>query len=98
MIGIAPWPSDTPPFVGKGLFAWVGTWSLWLSNLTSQVNASAAAVRQGTGSPEAVVVAAQGSIFLRQDGGANTTLYVKTTGGATPNTLTNTGWVAVTIP
>jgi len=42
----------------------------------------------GTGSPEGVVSARIGSLFLRQDGGAGTTLYVKESG------TSNTGWVA----
>jgi hypothetical protein len=44
----------------------------------------------GTGSPEGVVTASRGSLFLRTDGGTNTTMYRKETGDAT-----NTGWVAV---
>jgi len=43
----------------------------------------------GTGSPEAVVAAAVGSLYTRTDGGTGTVLYVKETGAAT--TL---GWVA----
>lgn len=31
----------------------------------------------GTGSPEAVVVASRGALYLRADGGAGTCLYVK---------------------
>lgn len=42
----------------------------------------------GTGSPEGAVVAAVGSLYLRSNGGANTTLYVKESGTG------NTGWVA----
>jgi hypothetical protein len=42
----------------------------------------------GTGSPEGVQTADVGSLFLRTDGGAGTTLYVKETGTGT------TGWVA----
>lgn len=45
-------------------------------------------VRAGTGTPEGVIVAKQGSLFLRLDGGATTTLYVKTSGTG------NTGWTA----
>jgi len=41
----------------------------------------------GTGSPENVVTAGIGAIFLRTDGGANTTLYVKESGTG------STGWV-----
>lgn len=46
------------------------------------------AVRTGAGTPEGVVTAQVGSLFLRSDGGVGTTLYVKQTGGG------NTGWAA----
>lgn len=42
----------------------------------------------GTGSPAGVVTAPVGSLYLRGDGGANTTLYVKESGTGT------SGWVA----
>ena len=42
----------------------------------------------GTGSPEGVVAAPVGTIYIRLDGGADTTLYVKESGTG------NTGWVA----
>jgi hypothetical protein len=42
----------------------------------------------GTGSPEGVVTAAVGSRYARLDGGASTSLYVKTSGSG------NTGWTA----
>lgn len=42
----------------------------------------------GTGDPENHVEAPVGSLWLRDDGGAGTTLYVKETGSG------NTGWVA----
>lgn len=42
----------------------------------------------GTGTPEGVVTAPVGTLFLRTDGGTSTTLYVKETGAG------NTGWVA----
>ena len=45
-------------------------------------------VLTGTGSPEGVIAAPVCSLFLRQDGTATTTLYVKTTGTG------NTGWTA----
>lgn len=41
----------------------------------------------GTGSPETVLTAPVGHIYLRSDGGAGTTLYVKESGAG------NTGWV-----
>lgn len=47
-----------------------------------------ATIRAGTGTPESVVTAPVGSLFLRLDGGATTTLYVKTSGAG------NTGWTA----
>jgi hypothetical protein len=45
-------------------------------------------IRTGSGSPEGIVPAPVGSLYLRTDGGATTTLYVKTTGTG------NTGWTA----
>jgi hypothetical protein len=43
----------------------------------------------GTGSPEGVIAAPVCSLFLRQDGTATTTLYIKTSGSTG-----NTGWTA----
>jgi hypothetical protein len=45
------------------------------------------AIFSGTGTPEAAVTAPVGSLFLRTDGGAGTSLYVKESGAG------NTGWV-----
>ena len=45
-------------------------------------------IMTGTGSPEGVVTAPVGSIWLNQSGGASTTLYVKTSGTG------DTGWTA----
>jgi hypothetical protein len=45
-------------------------------------------VRWGTGTPEGVVAAPVGTLFLREDGGAGTTLYIKESGTG------NTGWAA----
>ena len=42
----------------------------------------------GTGTPETVVTAPVGSMYLRTDGGAGTTLYIKESGTG------NTGWIA----
>lgn len=42
----------------------------------------------GTGTPEAVVTAPIGSLYIASGGGASTTLYVKTSGAG------NTGWTA----
>jgi hypothetical protein len=41
----------------------------------------------GTGTPEGAVTAPVGSLFLRTDGGASTTLYCKESGSG------NTGWI-----
>jgi hypothetical protein len=45
-------------------------------------------IKSGSGSPESAVTAGRGSIFLRKDGGANTSLYVKESGTG------DTGWAA----
>lgn len=42
----------------------------------------------GNGTPEGAITASVGSLYMRTDGGANTTLYVKESGTG------NTGWVA----
>jgi hypothetical protein len=47
-----------------------------------------ALIIDGTGTPEGAVVAPVGSIYLRTDGGADTSIYFKETGAG------NTGWVA----
>jgi hypothetical protein len=51
------------------------------------IGAGSVSITSGTGSPEGVVTAPVSSIFLRSDGGAGTSLYVKQTGTG------NTGWV-----
>jgi hypothetical protein len=45
-------------------------------------------IHRGTGSPEGIVTAPAGNLYLRLDGGAGTTLYVKETG------VGPTGWAA----
>lgn len=52
------------------------------------VQIGSALVTSGAGSPLGVVEAPVGSIFLRSDGGASTTLYVKESGSDA------SGWVA----
>lgn len=52
-------------------------------------NSGSAVILTGSGSPEGSNTAAVGSIYLRQNGGASTTLYVKESGSG------NTGWKAV---
>lgn len=46
-------------------------------------------MRSGTGSPEGVLTATVGSMFLRTDGGIDTATYLKATGTG------NTGWVPI---
>lgn len=53
----------------------------------TEVPAVLALLHSGTGSPETVVTAGIGALYLRTDGGAGTTLYVKESGAG------NTGWV-----
>jgi hypothetical protein len=57
-----------------------------LNNVGATLSAT---ISVGSGSPQGVVTANPGSLFLNLTGGANTTLYVKESG-----TATNTGWVA----
>ena len=45
-------------------------------------------IKYGAGSPEGSITANVGSLYLRTDGGANTTFYVKESGTG------NTGWIA----
>lgn len=45
-------------------------------------------IHRGAGSPEGVVVAPPGHMYLRSDGGAATTLYIKTSG------VLAVGWTA----
>lgn len=51
-------------------------------------SSSYAYVKIGSGSPEGVITAPPGSLYLNLNGGTNTTLYVKTSGTG------NTGWTA----
>ena len=61
--------------------------SLWI-NTSGLISISTATIRAGANSPEGVITANVGSLYLRTNGGANTTLYVKESGTG------NTGWVA----
>lgn len=45
-------------------------------------------ILRGTGSPEGVITALIGTLYLRKDGGTNTAMYIKESGTG------NTGWVA----
>jgi hypothetical protein len=58
-------------------------------SVTGSVTIGTASILSGTGSPESVVSAPVGSIFMRTDGGTNTSVYRKETGSG------NTGWIAI---
>lgn len=51
------------------------------------IGGSNVSIHSGVGSPEASITAVVGSMYLRSDGGAGTTLYVKESGTG------NTGWI-----
>lgn len=53
-----------------------------------KVNNTASTINSGSGAPEGTLSAAVGSLYMRTDGGADTSLYVKESGSG------NTGWVA----
>jgi hypothetical protein len=59
-----------------------------VSGTTGLSVGGATTVFSGTGTPEGAVTAPVGCMFLRKDGGASTTMYVKESGTG------NTGWVA----
>lgn len=87
-----PAPYSQPPIGNDGRF--VPMWLSWFERLlqVGEVVVSAitlastgVTIRTGTASPEGVVTANPGSLFLQGDG-ANGRLYVKQTGTG------NTGW------
>lgn len=59
----------------------------WLGSV--EIGVSGQSVIQGSGSPEGVVSAVQGSIFMRSDGGVGTSVYIKESGSG------NTGWTGI---
>jgi Pectate lyase superfamily protein len=68
-----------------------GTWQFILNNGTAVIrlgSASGPLIRSGSGTPEGAVTAPVGSLYLRTDGGAGTSHYVKESGAG------NTGWAA----
>jgi hypothetical protein len=58
------------------------------ASITTPIRLAGAAILTGAGSPAAVVSCSTRCLYLRTDGGPNTTLYVNETGGGT------SGWVA----
>jgi hypothetical protein len=67
---------------------WQSAWPSGLSEKIGDVEALLTRVLSGTGTPEGAVTAPVGTLFLRTNGGAATTLYVKESGAGA------TGWVA----
>lgn len=91
-----------PIFFGSAQFPWRQLYSLGDDVSSGGTGAQRRALRMGfgttagadvislyfgTGSPESVITANIGSIYLRTDGGASTTFYVKESGTG------NTGWI-----
>jgi hypothetical protein len=66
-----------------------GTPSSRLSLYNEDTDSTFVQILSGTGSPEGVILAPQGSLYLRTDGGSGTTLYIKETSAGV-----NTGWDA----
>lgn len=86
----------TNVIIGSAAATSISTAELIVSNSVVLVQANAIRlssmsgplIRSGSGSPESVVTAPIGSLYLRTDGGASTTLYIKESGTG------NTGWIA----
>jgi hypothetical protein len=67
---------------GAGFFG-----TLYYVGLGDGVMANAPIVEAGSGDPNGVRTAGRGSVYLRSDGGTNTTIYIKESSG-----LSATGW------
>lgn len=86
---INPTDGGTPPITGvvkyttEKLFGHIGGVAI-----ADALTLKSTKVLTGSGSPETVVTAPVGSIYLRTDGGASTSFYVKESGSG------NTGWIA----
>ena len=73
---------DSTRDLGSTTVRWKRLWTTVINLFTGTVIITA-----GAGTPEGVITAGIGSLFLRSDGGAGTSLYVKQSGTG------NTGWV-----
>ena len=80
---LTPWPGVTDADLGGVDADNAEGWANIYIGSTDGVR-----ITSGSGTPEAAVTAPVGSLFLRVDGGASTTLYIKESGAG------NTGWVA----
>jgi hypothetical protein len=74
---------DSTQFLGDGSHRWDTVYTV--NGMTLGTNIL---ITSGAGSPESVISAPVGSLYLRTDGSTTTTLYVKTSGTG------NTGWTA----
>lgn len=84
-----PWtPADLVPPAAALNWIEAGVQAMAAVADTAQISLQAVAnkVLSGTGSPEGVTVASVGTVYLRLDGTAGATLYIKETGSG------NTGW------
>ena len=72
-------------YASTGAFNGVPTAALGVSRLELGLGAK---IFNGAGTPEGSQTAPIGSMYLRSDGGAGTTLYIKESGAG------NTGWIA----
>jgi hypothetical protein len=87
---------DTPYLTGGGNAYWKRSGqNIMIENFTTptgipaKIGETNSGIYAGLNSPENVVTAYRGSLFLRTNGGGGFTFYVKETGDGT-----NTGWVA----
>ena len=78
-------PASAPPEIRQFLEQLRG----FLTLKFQQLDEADALFFQGTGTPEGTVAAPVGAVYLRTDGGASTTMYLKESGTA------KTGWRAV---
>lgn len=67
--------------------AGAGISAFWQTMYPIKVQGTDCAIYSGAGSPEGVVTANPGSIYLNSSGGAGTSIFVKQSG------ISNTGWV-----
>ncbi len=86
----APVPRDAgnmPAFLDRELHRLANSIAEMLQSAAFRL-ANGPTITSGVGTPEGVVVAPVGSLYLRTDGGATTTLYVKTANSSA------SGWTA----
>ena len=86
-------PAATEEYDSQAFNAFLRILTMYLTQESAAVNTlyigkAGVLWTSGTGSPEGVVTAQIGSLYSRTDGGATTSLYVKTSG------TSNTGWTA----